>query len=301
MTLSSTAGTSLPIGGNVANDGSLVINDTIAGGNFSGSGVTTVNSGMSLFAVNFSQAGGLVNNGSMSVTGNGTVGTVSGTGTLTVSGATATGRQRRREHAGWSGDQHRGDLDITNNHLILSDPDGSIDSTIRGYLAAGYAGGAWNGVGGIVTSSPTGTKYGIGYADGADGGVSGITSGQLEVKYTLYGDANLDGSVNSIDFGDMAANFGKSGKVWDQGDFNYDGVVNSVDFGLLAGNFGKSAGSSADVATFRRLGRTRRLRGRQRPDGRCSRACVSRIDGRCRNWNSWATITTIAKYREPAF
>ena len=103
--------------------------------------------------------------------------------------------------------------------------------------------------GGIGTSSATGTKYGIGYADGADGGISGITSGQLEVKYTLYGDANLDGSVNSIDFGDMAANFGKSGKVWDQGDFNYDGVVNSVDFGLLAGNFGKSAGGDADVTS----------------------------------------------------
>ncbi|HEX4052670.1 MAG TPA: hypothetical protein VHX86_00255, partial [Tepidisphaeraceae bacterium] len=55
--------------------------------------------------------------------------------------------------------------------------------------------------------------------------------------------------VNSIDFGDMAANFGKSGKVWDQGDFNYDGVVNSVDFGLLAGNFGKSVGGDADVTS----------------------------------------------------
>ncbi|HEX4056437.1 MAG TPA: hypothetical protein VHX86_19420, partial [Tepidisphaeraceae bacterium] len=139
-----------------------------------------------------------------------------------------------------------GFLDVGNNHFIISDPGGSIDSTIRGYLANGYNGGAWNGTsgaatgGGIGTSSATGTKYGIGYADGADGGISGITSGQLEVKYTLYGDANLDGAVNSIDFGDMAANFGKSGKVWDQGDFNYDGVVNSVDFGLLAGNFGKS-------------------------------------------------------------
>jgi hypothetical protein len=148
-----------------------------------------------------------------------------------------------------------GFLDVGNNHVIISDPGGSIDSTIRGYLANGYNNGNWNGTsgaatgGGIGTSSATGTKYGIGYADGADGGIGGISSGQLEVKYTLYGDANLDGSVNSIDFGDMAANFGKSGKVWDQGDFNYDGVVNSVDFGLLAGNFGKSAGSSADVTS----------------------------------------------------
>jgi autotransporter-associated beta strand protein len=148
-----------------------------------------------------------------------------------------------------------GFLDVGNNHVIISDPGGSIDATIRGYLANGYNNGSWHGTsgaatgGGIGSSSATGTQYGIGYADGADGGISGITSGQLEVKYTLYGDANLDGSVNSIDFGNMAANFGKSGKVWDQGDFNYDGVVNSIDFGLLAGNFGKSVGGNADVTS----------------------------------------------------
>ena len=168
-----------------------------------------------------------------------------------------------------------GAMDIGNNHVILSDPSGSIDATIRDYLINGYNNGNWNGTGAtggsIITSSATGTKYGIGYADGANGGISGITSGQLEVKYTLYGDANLDGSVNSIDFGDMAANFGKSGKVWDQGDFNYDGAVNSIDFGLLAGNFGKSVGGNADVVTVRRLGRTRRLRRGQWSDGRGSR------------------------------
>jgi fibronectin-binding autotransporter adhesin len=143
-------------------------------------------------------------------------------------------------------------LDVGNNHVVISDPGGSIDATIRGYLVNGYNGGNWNGTsganagGGIGTSSSTGTAYGIGYADG---GISGITSGQLEVKYTLYGDTNLDGTVNSVDFGNLASNFGKSGKVWDQGDFNYDGAVNSIDFGLLAGNFGKSAGSNADVVS----------------------------------------------------
>jgi autotransporter-associated beta strand protein len=144
-----------------------------------------------------------------------------------------------------------GSLDIGNNHVILSDPGGGIDATIQGYLKNGYNSGNWNGaVGGVImTSATTGTKYGIGYADGADGGIAGISSGQLEIKYTLYGDTNLDGAVNSVDFGNLAANFGKSGKIWDQGDFNYDGTVNSLDFGLLAGNFGKSVGSNADAAS----------------------------------------------------
>jgi hypothetical protein len=140
-----------------------------------------------------------------------------------------------------------GTFDIGNNHVIVSSS-GDSAAAIRGYLVSGYNGGNWNGAG-IDTSAVTGSKYGLGYADGADGGISGITSGQIEVKYTLYGDTNLDGSVNSVDFGNLAANFGKSGKVWDQGDFDYNGTVNSVDFGLLAGNFGKSLGAAGAVAS----------------------------------------------------
>ncbi|HEX4053121.1 MAG TPA: autotransporter-associated beta strand repeat-containing protein [Tepidisphaeraceae bacterium] len=196
------------------------------------SGGTTVTAGTLVAAVN-----GALPDGSLSITGGG-VQLAAGTGATTLTSLSISGG---------------GTLDIGNNHVIISDPGGSVDSTIRAYLSAGYNNGNWNGTsataGTIITSAATGTKYGIGYADGADGGISGITSGQLEVKYTLYGDANLDGSVNSIDFGDMAANFGKSGKVWDQGDFNYDGTVNSIDFGLLAGNFGKSVGGNADVSS----------------------------------------------------
>jgi hypothetical protein len=137
------------------------------------------------------------------------------------------------------------------NHTMIVNYGNSTDpaATIRAQLVSGYNGGNWNGVG-IDTTSTTGTKYGIGYADASDAGnPAGLSSGQLEVKYTLYGDSNLDATVNSIDFGNLAASFGKSGKVWDQGDFNYDGTVNSVDFGLLAGNFGKSLGSAGTVVT----------------------------------------------------
>ncbi len=145
-------------------------------------------------------------------------------------------------------------LDIGNNHIIISDPGGSIDAAIRGYLADGYNGGAWNGTsgGGIVTSAPTSIgagTYSIGYADGANGVVAGLSSGELEVAYTLAGDANLDGKVDSADFGILADNYGASGAVWDEGDFNYDGKVDSADFGILAVNYGQSAGSNADVVT----------------------------------------------------
>jgi hypothetical protein len=140
-----------------------------------------------------------------------------------------------------------GTLDLENNHIVLSYSGTSPLSTIRGYLASGYNGGAWNGAGIDSSSAAVNHQYAIGYADSADAGnPAGLSTDQIEIKYTLYGDTNLDGVVNSVDFGNMAANFGKSGKVWDRGDFNYDGVVNSIDFGFLASNFGKSA-SGADV------------------------------------------------------
>jgi arabinan endo-1,5-alpha-L-arabinosidase len=136
-----------------------------------------------------------------------------------------------------------GAFDVGNNEVILSDPGGSIDATIRGYLENGYNGGNWNGTagGGIITSATTGSQYGIGYANGADGVVAGLSSGQLEIKYTLYGDANLDGVVSGDDFTILVGNLGKSVNGWDQGDFNYDGVVSGSDFTLLVGNLGKSA------------------------------------------------------------
>ena len=139
-----------------------------------------------------------------------------------------------------------GVLDLTNTALLInygSNPDPV--AAIRGYLISGYNGGNWNGPG-IDTTSPTGNKYAIGYADSADPeNPAGLPSGTIEIKYTLYGDANLDGVVNSVDFGILAANFGQSGKVWDEGDFTYSGVVNSVDFGLLAANFGQSTSGAA--------------------------------------------------------
>jgi autotransporter-associated beta strand protein len=146
-----------------------------------------------------------------------------------------------------------GVLDIANNHLIISYAAGmqsAVDGQVRQYLVNGYDAGAWNGAGGIDSSTaglPGNTHYGIGYADGADDIAVGISSGQIEVKYTLYGDTDLDGSVTGTDFTNLVSNLGKSGRVWDQGDFDYDGSVTGIDFTLMVSNLGRSA-SGADVA-----------------------------------------------------
>lgn len=140
-------------------------------------------------------------------------------------------------------------LDIGNNHIIINYGAGPDPiSSIAALIASGYNGGTWTGTG--ITSSDAAANsgsYGIGYADASDpGNPAGLAAGQIEVMYTLLGDANLDGKVNGADFTIMAANFNQSvTNGWDQGDFNYDGDVNGADFTALASNFNQSASQSA--------------------------------------------------------
>ena len=108
----------------------------------------------------------------------------------------------------------------------------------------------------MSTAAQSNPNYGIGYADSADAGnPAGLASGQIEIWYTLLGDANLDNKVNGTDFNLMATNFNQAvTNGWDKGDFNYDGKVNGSDFVLLANNFNQfasqSAVSSADLAAL---------------------------------------------------
>jgi hypothetical protein len=151
-----------------------------------------------------------------------------------------------------------GQIDITNNRIYF-DYAGESDpiSSIAKWIASGYNGGAWNGSGIISSTAQTNSKsYGIGYADYADpGNPADLSSGTVEIMYTLLGDANLDGKVNGADFTLMAANFNHAvTNGWDEGDFNYDGAVNGNDFVLLADNFNQFASQSAvDAADLQAL------------------------------------------------
>jgi hypothetical protein len=146
-----------------------------------------------------------------------------------------------------------GSLDV-NNYTMFINYGSNADpiSAIAGYIKSGYNGGAWNGQGIISTAAQTptnGLHYGLGYANGKDNVVSGLSSGQIEVKYTLLGDANLDGLVNGSDFNIVAANFNQSITGWDQGDFNYDGLVNAADFNELAANFNQGASGASGASS----------------------------------------------------
>jgi hypothetical protein len=145
-----------------------------------------------------------------------------------------------------------GYLDLTNSQLFINTTDGNDPiASIAAWITSGYNHGAWNGTGIMSSNAQTNSgSYGIGYADSADpGNPAGLAAGQIEIMYTLLGDATLDGKVNGTDFNLMAANFNKAvTNGWDQGDFNYDGKVNGSDFILLADNFNQFASQSAASA-----------------------------------------------------
>jgi autotransporter-associated beta strand protein len=136
-----------------------------------------------------------------------------------------------------------GVLDVTNNQMILTYGSSDPVSTIAGYIKSGCNNGQWNGAGIISSSARTltgGLQYAVGWADGKDKVVSGLSSGQIELKYTLLGDANLDGAVNGADFSILAANFGLGTTNWDQGNFLFTSAVNGSDFSALAADFGQN-------------------------------------------------------------
>jgi hypothetical protein len=118
-------------------------------------------------------------------------------------------------------------LDLKNNKLIVS---GGDVGAVTALVASGRNGGTWNGSG-IVTSSASGNLTSLGIAE---------VAGDVVVKFTYAGDANLDGAVDTLDFNSLAANFGGTGKSWSKGDFNYDEVIDTLDFNTLAAQFGQT-------------------------------------------------------------
>jgi hypothetical protein len=139
-------------------------------------------------------------------------------------------------------------VDVVNNTLILNYAGGTDPiGVIAGYLQSGYNSGTWNGAGIDSSTAAANPGYALGYADWADpGNPANLATHQIEIKYTLLGDADLDGSVTGDDFTILVGNLGKSGKTWDTGNFLYSatGAVTGDDFTALVANLGKTAQGS---------------------------------------------------------
>jgi hypothetical protein len=77
---------------------------------------------------------------------------------------------------------------------------------------------------------------------------------QVTVVLPLPGDANLDGTVNGVDFNAVLSNYGRTGMDWRHGDFNGDGAVNGVDLNVVFANYNQGAGVTAAVPEPSTLG-----------------------------------------------
>jgi hypothetical protein len=131
-------------------------------------------------------------------------------------------------------------LDLTNNSMVVdyTGPVGTLVGDTRQNILAGK----------ITTTSGT-PLIGLGYANNAVlspvkssfGGLT-VDASSILIKYTYFGDADVDGDVDVADLGALATNW-QTASVWSGGDFDYNGTVDVNDLGLLASNWQAGVGS----------------------------------------------------------
>ena len=133
-----------------------------------------------------------------------------------------------------------GGADIQGGEIVLDYTGGSTPAaTVRTALAASYATGFASGQ---IYSSTATTAIGLGWAD--DTGASALT-----IAYSLYGDTNLDGSVNFTDLSKLLAGYNQAGD-WAEGDFDYSGAVAFADLSKMLANYNASLPGSINVGSY---------------------------------------------------
>ncbi len=146
-----------------------------------------------------------------------------------------------------------GKLDLTNQSMVVDWTGTSALSAVDALVKSGSANKAWTGSG-IRSSNAAAdaTKHtGIGFGEASDvlkltGSATANWQGQdvdatsVLVRYTLYGDADLDGIVGLSDLLRLANNYGTNGATWASGDFDGDHIVGLSDLLALANNYGGS-------------------------------------------------------------
>jgi hypothetical protein len=152
-----------------------------------------------------------------------------------------------------------GVLDLKNNNLIVRT--GSL-ATITGYIKTGlYNGpnGFWDGPG--INSSTAATNpnqsTAVGVLDNSLAGytdwpplspVHNLAGTEILVKYTYFGDADLDGTVTAGDYILIDSGFSTPGASgWVNGDFDYDGAVTAADYILIDSGFGAFSGGGGQL------------------------------------------------------
>ncbi len=155
-----------------------------------------------------------------------------------------------------SGSGYAGMIDLHDNDLII-DYSGSSSSysLVLDRVKSGLTllGGNGTGIASTVVDLQTipGTMLAVvdnAAVGGAITSLSGFTdfnfSNSVLVKYTWFGDCNLDGVVDSSDYALIDTGFTSSGTLdgWVFGDLNYDSVIDGSDYALIDTGFISQSG-----------------------------------------------------------
>ncbi|MBC8109057.1 MAG: PEP-CTERM sorting domain-containing protein [Anaerolineae bacterium] len=130
-------------------------------------------------------------------------------------------------------------------------------AAIRARLLTGRNGGTWDGTGSAIVSSDaaagTPRNRGIGYVQNTDilpGGVGtwgGLTlvagDSAVLMKYTWYGDTDLNGIVDFDDYSRIDSGFNNNRTGWFNGDVDYNNIVDFDDYSLVDQAFNTQTGT----------------------------------------------------------
>jgi hypothetical protein len=183
--------------------------------------------------------------------------------TLQVSGL-ATVRPRSASGGG-GGTSHVAGLDMNDGTFDLNDNDLIVTSTpkaqVQDAIFYGRNSGDWNGAGITSSAARTHTAHAttLGLLSGSEykaaNGTdffSGFTVGDTDtlVKYTWYGDTDLNGRVNFDDYVRADNGFNNHLAGWLDGDFDLNGAVNFDDYVLIDLAFNSQSGTLGRALSF---------------------------------------------------
>ncbi|CAN5623337.1 hypothetical protein BH09PLA1_BH09PLA1_18200 [soil metagenome] len=146
-----------------------------------------------------------------------------------------------------------GIVDLNDNDMQVQG--NSSYAQVRPQIVSARNGGLWNGSGITSTAAAnnglhnttlgmvTGTQYLSVYGPGAVFDGSPVAANNVLVKYTYYGDTDLNGIINFDDYGRTDNGFNSGGTDWFRGDFDYSGGVNFDDYSLIDLAFNTQSGT----------------------------------------------------------
>jgi len=155
-------------------------------------------------------------------------------------------------------------LDLTTGNLIVDYDTTNPYDTIEALITTAIANPnsrPWDGPG-ITSSAASATLYALGVLDNANAPTfvtpfndttrlfegEGVDDTSVLVKYTYYGDCNLDGAVTPVDVQRLIMSWNgatEGDPRWAVGDFNYDGTISPTDVQLLIFGWNQQGGPLA--------------------------------------------------------